>query len=864
MCDNAVWSFGSCGWYRMLENNNLKICRRLVRREFQFHKGRSILLIAAIALVSMLCTFSFSLGFMTHDGLVYSYQVHYGSTCHIVYEGLNASQAEAVASRPEVKEAVYINAVGILSDEVMEYRKVKLAPVSDGWARAAEAAPVCGRMPKKDDEIAMDELTMRSLAIPPKEGAKVTLRFIPSDGGEERVDTFRLCGWWSSDMGASDTCAWITPGAADRLCPAGQRSVTLGVILYHPEDLERRARELLQSSGADGVTYTTSLACNDARRKRAASQAVPYYRITIVVALCGILMIYNIVRISAEQNVRFYGRVKSLGMTPRQIIRFLSWQALYLCLPAVPAGWALGFMLHRAAAPYIIQGMGGSNPAFRFFSLWPFVCSAFLTFGTTMAACALPARFVHKISPAQALHYSGVKPKKEGRKRRHPGEIGRIKLPAMALSGILRDKGRIVLAVCSLFLSLTWLCILGTQYASTDEEKYMKEIAHSDYLIADASAAVGLQRYNPESRSITPGWMERLAGHKAVTDLGVIRTMEVPMYADEKERACIVESFEGRNEDGIVRKEVMADSPDWGRAYETFRETGEYIGIATGVDGLALSVLLKEGEYVKGAYDEARFASGDYVIAAGASSASFISTPPVGSSVEIGGRTFTILSSVAYKTHIVTGSDSREAAFNVSYYMPESVYEELYPESGIRNVLVDIDEAYQTEFEIFLNEITADTGIGITMRSKLQWEFQNALFHNYMIPMFVGAVLLLIGIVNFINALITGMLSRRKEFAVYESLGMAPSQLRSLVIWEGMFYLGALVLVLVPGVSGITWLVGRWWASASSSAWCVTWRYSLTPLFVALPVIGASTFAVLLCCLRIIRQESVTQRLRVM
>ncbi|MDE7258800.1 MAG: hypothetical protein K2N77_06130, partial [Lachnospiraceae bacterium] len=311
----------------MLENNNLKICRKLVRREFQFHKGRSMLLMTAITLVSMLCTFSFALGFVIRDGYLYGYQVRYGSTSHILYYGLNSAQAASIAQHADVKKTVLVRAIGILSDDVMEYRSVKLAAVDSDWAAATEAVPVFGRMPEADDEIALDELTMRSLAIPRKEGAEVVLRWIPVDGGEERVSTFRLCGWWSSDMGSTETCAWITPEAVDRLCPDAPDLVTLGVTLYRPDDLDMQAEELLADLGVDGVVYDTNLAYNEARVERAEGKAVPYYMINIAVAACGMLMVYNIVRISAGENVRFYGRLKRLGMSPRQIGRLLSGQA---------------------------------------------------------------------------------------------------------------------------------------------------------------------------------------------------------------------------------------------------------------------------------------------------------------------------------------------------------------------------------------------------------------------------------------------------------------------------------------------------------------------------------------------------------
>lgn len=847
-------------------------------REFRFHKGRSMLLLIAVTLVSMLCTFSFALGFTVRDGLIYSYQIRYGSTSHILYYGLDSAQAASIARHADVKKTVRLRAVGLLSDDMMEYRSVKLAAVDNEWAAATEAVPVHGRMPEADDEIAMDELTLQSLAIPRKEGAKVQIRWMPADGSEERVDTFRLCGWWGSSMGYTETCAWITPDAARKLCPDAPDYVTLGVTLYRPRNLDAQAQEMLHELGADQVSYTTNLAYNKARLHRLSEKTIPFYLINIAVVVCGILMVYNIVRISETQNMRFYGRVKSLGMSPRQIRRFSSEQAAYLCLPAIPVGWLLGFALYAVAAPYVILGTGGYHPAILFHGPAPFVCSALLTWLTAYMACTLPARLVSGISPAEAMKLTdlGTKIRNSGRKIRHDKmerertrshryrkEQRRIRVPLMALSGMKRDRKKSILAAASMFLSLTLLCGFWTQYISTDEEKYMREISYCDYLIADASAASDFQRYNPASHSITPEFMEAVAGHEAVTGTGTLRTMEVPMYADEEERALIVENFESAGEDGMIRKEFMSGDPDWMNGYKKFRTSGEYIGIVSGVDGLAASVMLSEGEYIEGTYDEERFATGDYVIAAGASTTSFITTPPIGSKVEIGGRFFEIMASVSYQGHVIAGADSREAAFNISYYMPAWTFEELFPDSGIRNVLVNIDYNSQEEFENFLSEMIRDTGIAVTMRSDQQWGFKNALFHNYVIPMFVGTVLLVIGILNFGNALVTGVLVRKKEMAVYESLGMTRRQIRRLLICEGLLYGGMMTVFLVPAVAILTWLWTGWWAAYSASAWCVTWQYSLLPMWVTLPILFVLVLTIPLCCLHMIMKESVTERLQV-
>ena len=49
----------------MLNNNNLKICRRLILRDIKFHKGQYLLSGIAVMLVCMLYTFTLCLGNLT-------------------------------------------------------------------------------------------------------------------------------------------------------------------------------------------------------------------------------------------------------------------------------------------------------------------------------------------------------------------------------------------------------------------------------------------------------------------------------------------------------------------------------------------------------------------------------------------------------------------------------------------------------------------------------------------------------------------------------------------------------------------------------------------------------------------------------
>lgn len=837
----------------MLQNNNLKICRRLIWRDFKFHKGQNLLFLCAVILVGMLNTFSLCLGSLVYNGYLYSYRVTYGSDSHIIYEDLSGAEAAAAETHSAVKDTARLYSIGTLSDEMLGTRSVKLAEVSPKWAEETAALPLHGRMPEEPFEIALDELTMNSLMIPHEIGAEVTLTWTPF-GGEARRDTFRLCGFWENLMGETESCAWITGETAEKLSPGTERHLSLGVTLYLPGDLERQAGEILSGSGMEDTPFTTNPAYHPLRLERAGEKAADYYRLSFIVILCGIPMLCHIVRLSGGQNIRFYGRVKSLGMTPRQIRVLSAGRAAFLWLTAMAPGWALGFGLCAALAPYAVIGME-KNPAVFFFRVWPFAVSAVLTGMITVTACTVPLRSAAKCSPAQALQSA------ERYARKKKGKHGRGLVFRMAWTEFMQHKNQSVFAALSLFLAVGILCLVWTQRNSIDEEVYIQGTALSDYRISDASAVSRQQRYNPNSRSITPQMLQAISAHPAVQDMGILCTMEVPMYASPEERAQIVAAFEQEDENDVPLKENMADNQYFMAGYEKMRESGAYIGIVTGVNSAALENVMAQNILIEGTFSQELYDTGNYVIASGASSPDLRVTPPAGSRVRINGREFEIMASVPYDVSLLSGADSREAEFNVSYYMPLTVFDELFPDHGVRTVSVNIDHNSQNEFEAFLSELLEGTGVHVLSFSDHQKNFRNAVFQTCLIPLFVGCVMLFIGIMNFANALSTGILVRKKEFAIYESLGMTKKQLCKVVFLEELLSYGGTILFLIPSVAAFTWLCGRWWFS-HTTIWCITWHYSLMPLWVSLPVLLIPAFLVPFCFLKSVTRGSAAERLR--
>ena len=76
----------------------------------------------------------------------------------------------------------------------------------------------------------------------------------------------------------------------------------------------------------------------------------------------------------------------------------------------------------------------------------------------------------------------------------------------------------------------------------------------------------------------------------------------------------------------------------------------------------------------------------------------------------------------------------------------------------------------------------------------------------------------LVGVLNFFNAILTGIIARKREFAVLQSIGMTGKQLKTMLVYGGLLY--ALGAAGPPGADpdfSARWPSRRWGACSGSS-----------------------------------------------
>lgn len=116
----------------------------------------------------------------------------------------------------------------------------------------------------------------------------------------------------------------------------------------------------------------------------------------------------------------------------------------------------------------------------------------------------------------------------------------------------------------------------------------------------------------------------------------------------------------------------------------------------------------------------------------------------------------------------------------------------------------------------------------------------------------------LAGILNFINSMVTAIISRKREFAMIQSIGMTRRQMCRMLIFEGLFYAGITLLVSYITGAAVVGVVVRGMAAEGFS----TFRFTLLPLLLSTPALAAFSVLIPYLCFRNLEKQSVVERLR--
>ena len=849
---------------------NRKCIRKLSWRSLWASRKRNIIAIIAIALTALLFTSLFTIVMSINSSYeMYTFR-QVGGYCHGTFKEVTEEQIENISAHSNVKAAGKRITVGYMDGGVFAKAPAEVSFMDDNCTEWSFAEPTTGHKPQERNEITMDTHALKLLGVEPKVGAEIEMTYTVGALSEmpyEKTDTFTLAGWWEYDDISPVHYINISEEYAKEIEAEAMSKglepfrIDLNVMMASSLDIRGQMEQVDLDLGytweTKGEENSVRIGVNWGYTSSQIGESIDVTTIAAIIAFLalviftGYLIIYNIFQISVTGDIRFYGLLKTIGVTPRQLKRIIRQQALFLCIVGIPVGLLLGYGVGASLTPVVMArttfGVGVSTVST---SPLIFFASALFALITVLLSCSRPGKIASKVSPVEATKYTEI----VRSKKKHRTTRG-AKVHQMAFANLGRNKRKTVLVVISLSLSVVLLNILVTFTGGFDMEKYLAKLTCADFVVSTTDYF----RYSHSGSFISQEQIEHIQTNTSPSLSGCGYTMtgyrpigwmteehwlqDMMHYTSEENAKALLEQQNRR--DDLVSQSALIEGLDKslfdkltvveGDISPLFQENTNAIAVVVHTDDYGNVSNLDFYPPVGSVQTITYIDEGDYIdsrtgnLCDENTPVEYIQFQP-SASHDID---YTVC---AYVT-VPHSMSFRYYTRGYSFVLPiEKLNNDSQHESIPMFYLFDTsDDIAEASAENYLTDLTADDLSGLMYESKatLRAEFEG--FQNMFLLLggLLCAIIGLVGILNFFNAIMTGILSRKREFAVLQAVGMTNQQLKTMLVYEGLFYaLSSAVAALVPSLL-LNPLIGD---LLENMFWFFSGKFTIVPVIIAIPI----------------------------
>lgn len=849
---------------------NRKCIRKLSWRSLWASRKRNIIAIIAIALTALLFTSLFTIVMSINSSYeMYTFR-QVGGYCHGTFKEVTEEQIENISAHSNVKAAGKRITVGYMDGGVFAKAPAEVSFMDDNCTEWSFAEPTTGHKPQERNEITMDTHALKLLGVEPKVGAEIEMTYTVGALSEmpyEKTDTFTLAGWWEYDDISPVHYINISEEYAKEIEAEAMSKglepfrIDLNVMMASNMNIRGQMEQVDLDLGyawdETGEGELVRIGVNWGYTTAQLGESMDVTTLIAIIAFLalviftGYLIIYNIFQISVTGDIRFYGLLKTIGVTPRQLRRIIRQQALILCVVGIPVGLLLGYVVGAALTPVVMArttlGVGVSTVST---SPLIFFASALFALITVLLSCSRPGKIASKVSPVEATKYTEI----VRSKKKHRTTRG-AKVHQMAFANLGRNKRKTVLVVISLSLSVVLLNILVTFTGGFDMEKYLAKLTCADFVVSTTDYF----RYSHSGSFISQEQIEHIQTNTSPSLSGCGYTMtgyrpigwmteehwlqDMMHYTSEENAKARLEQQNRRGD--LVSQSALIEGLDKSLFDKLTVVEGDISPLLQD-DTNAIAVVVPTDDYGNvsnldfyppvGSTQTITYIDEGYYIDSRTGNLCDENTPAEYMQFQLSASHDVDYTVCAYVT-VPHSMSFRYYSRGYSFVLPiEKLNNDSQHESIPMFYLFDTsDDIAEASAENYLTDLTADDLSGLMYESKatLRAEFEG--FQNMFLLLggLLCAIIGLVGILNFFNTIMTGILSRKREFAVLQAVGMTSKQLKAMLVYEGLFYalssaLCALVLSFV-----INPLVGD---LLENMFWFLSGKFTIVPVIIAIPI----------------------------
>ena len=828
-------------------NNNRLVLKLLAKRSLKALKNTIAVL--AIMLATLLFTSLFTIAISLQTAMQESNMRTTGTSAHAGIKRLSWEEYKKLSSDTGIKDIGYSIIIGNAVGDDFNKTPTELRYGDETYSELTFNTPDTGHLPEQKNEIATSRIVLDAMGLPDKVGTQMELTFTTDT--DTFTDTFTLCGIWDGDAVAyrqtillskeyTEQVAPVIHGETDGTTPpVGTGYIDAVMMMPTAWNIEKQALDVTSKYGLD-----ERVSINDAYQMATVnlSSMLPLVAGIAVIFIAGYLLIYNVFYISIAQDIRFYGMLKTLGTTARQIRKIVYKKAIKLSLMGIPIGLLLGWPIGRLLLPAIVNMLTDIRVVTTVNPLIFLVAIVFSAI-TVFISCQKPAILAAKVSPMEALHYiEQTGGKKKQRRSKH------ISTMMMAKNNLTRNKKKVMIVTLSFVLSIVLLNSVYTYVTSFDFDKFVADFSLTDFTVSDTTVINNYAPYN--TANVSQDFISQTESLNGLEDIGNIYLWTSKQPLSENDLARL--------------QELSASSSDIANELENYRVRQEHGVNVYGLDDFPTEyVQVLDGELNT---EQWKAGTGVYVTPLRMMGDGSLCLYKPGDQISVTqldgtNKVYDVLAVVRIPSALQT---PLQVDMGLDYIFPtnELLGNMVSADQPAMKTIFNVDNEYQLATENWLKNYTTNTDTALDYLSKvtLRQTFDGMINMYRLVGGALCAILALIDILNFINSMMTSILSRYKELAMLQSVGMTGRQVKQMLMIEGIGYsaLGLICSLLISIVGSLT--VVRMMGAELSY---FTWHFTLLPVFLCIIPLLLITAIVPLVCYNKMAQKTVVERLRI-
>ena len=745
---------------RILANNNKSFVKKIARRSIGSSRMRTVMsllaVILAAALISGLSMFSLGLNEKTDRQL--------DTMQHVIYGNLTKEQCDRLRADERVDDSLMMK-TGLASE--MDGYTIQLSYTEQKKSSIAAADIKEGKYPEKMYEAAVDKAYMKRLGLPLQLGRKLTFRYY--DGTTE---TFRISGFTDTGIKGKYFAVMVSRAYAEKGSQLAEMPYMLPVKITGAEAMSKEA--FLSEMISLGEDYGVKRSDMNENNRFALSLGVDVNMvltiavIAVFVLFASFVVVYSIFYISVISRIRQFGQLMTLGASPKQIRKIVRKEGGYMFALGTPPGLLIGMLFGYFTQP---EGWLFSNACI--------VAAAVLVLSylTVMLSVWKPAKLAGALSPIEAAKASGYE------KVQCKG-IGRFRPVTpwnLAKMSPARNRRKFVITVLSLCISGV-IFIVGTTFLeSFNKMEFFRqgEMQYSEYQINISQNAVnsndqgmsGVQKKNPFSREL----IEKIKNIEGVREVIPVDKIDVSFNIDDSQSDDAFVPFDRKDADFL--KKYLEDGT---LNYDEAVKNNYIYVIGNGVAKELYGREFKTGEKLKFTWSDGTKKNSETFKIAGIvdkkvleSRRGYLTAGPAG--------------------FFIVPRDTLAAMMPGGFNMCRRLLIATdWPESE-KAVTAQLTQIVRENGDLSLDTLRENM--------KKDEETWNLLYSSIL---GLSLLLILFGVISLVNTVVTGIVTRKQEFAMLESIGMERRQLVRMIQGEGFIiaFYNVLVSLLLGSAAG--------------------------------------------------------------